>query len=118
MTREEIIREIQALAKRDGKTPGRQRFMKVTGIKLSEWYGRHWARWGDALADAGLIANEKNAALAEEDMLDQYLAFVEELGRIPTEAEIRMRARGSPDFPGHSTFNKRFGQKHVFLARL
>lgn len=118
MTREEIISEIQALAKRDGKVPGRVRFTAATGIKLGEWYGRYWARWGDALKDAGLIANELTAALAEEDMLGQYLDFVIELGRVPTEGEIRIRARTSPEFPGHSTFNKRFGAKHQLLDRL
>ncbi len=58
--RDHIISEIQRIAADSGgKAPGRRTFERETGI--TNWYGVYWARWGDALAEAGFAANEKQA---------------------------------------------------------
>ena len=56
--RDRIIAEIRRLAGENGdRPPGRQSFEAQTGIRKSQWYGLYWARWGDALVEAGFAAN-------------------------------------------------------------
>jgi hypothetical protein len=55
MEKQFIIDEIKRATKENGgKPPGKERFSTNTGIRISDWYGKHWARWGDALREAGV----------------------------------------------------------------
>lgn len=118
MDRAEIIREIQALAKRDGKAPGRRRFEVATGVPMHDWYGRYWARWSDALREAGLDANEYQEAIPENELLAIYLRVVIDLGHVPSDGELRLRGQQIENFPGHSTFRNRLGHKQTLLRKL
>jgi hypothetical protein len=58
MTKEEILDEIKRIAAaNDSIPPGAQRFRSETGISESAWSGKYWARWGDALREAGFSPN-------------------------------------------------------------
>ena len=57
--RERIIAEIRRLVAANGSPPGRGTFEAATGFVRSQWYGVYWARWGDALVEAGFAANDK-----------------------------------------------------------
>lgn len=118
MTRQHILSEIRRTAAANGGVPlGVQRFFAETGVKESDWCGRFWARWGDALKEAGFQANEFNAARADEDLLSCLAGLVQELGRFPVMSEIRLKARSDPGFPSHNTFG-RFGEKQALAAQL
>jgi hypothetical protein len=118
MDRTEIIREIQSLAKRDGKAPGRLRFEAATGLGEHDWRGKYWARWNDAIAEAGLSPNEKQEAIPEPELLEAYLGLTIQLQRVPTESELRLHARATKGFPATRTFLKRLGRKSVMLEKL
>ena len=61
MDRAHILSEIRRLAVvNDGVPLGRRRFEQETGIRESDWLGRHGARWNDAINEAGFEANELN----------------------------------------------------------
>ncbi len=118
MDRLDIVNEIQRTANENGGRPlGRQRFYRETGIKEADWLGRYWARWGDALNEAGFEKNELQSALPAEFLLESYASFARELGRLPVEAELRMRARGDKSFPSHGAF-ARLGSKQKRAGRL
>ena len=49
-----ILQEIQRTTKANGGTPLRKlEFEFETSIKRSDWFGIYWARWSDAIREAG-----------------------------------------------------------------
>lgn len=117
-TRDFIISEIQRVAKKAGRAPGRQLFEKETEIRNADWYGIYWRTWGDALVDAGFSANERQSKLSTDEVLRSYAEVVRNLGRIPASVDLRMYGRGRADFPGHTTFANHFGSKAGLIAAL
>ena len=89
---------------------GRERFQRETGIKESDWSGKYWVRWSDALAEAGFQPNKLNAAHSDDHLLELYALFVRELGRLPVQAELVLKRRTDASFPSDKTF-RRFGGK-------
>lgn len=116
VTREEIVEFIRQLAKTEGKPPGRRSFEQRTGISYTDWFGRYWTKWGDALQEAGFSANERNESLEKEDVVDAYLNLIAELGRIPTEGDLRMKKRSDDGFPSHGAIRKHLGNRRERLT--
>jgi hypothetical protein len=117
-TRAQIVAEIVRCAEENGGVPlGRGRFAAVTGIKESYWLGRYWVRWGDAVREAGFTPNTLNAPLDEAELLQSLATFTLELGRLPTDAELRMRRRQDHTFPSSNTFD-RLGRRAERVERL
>ncbi len=118
MKRQHILDEIRRMAKSNGGVPiGRGRFERETGIKESDWAGRFWVRWNEAIKEAGFEPNKLNIAHEEEFLLEQYASLIRELGRIPVRGEVIMKRRTDPDFPSAKTFD-RFGNKAQVLAKV
>lgn len=115
-TKEQIISEIQRIASQHGLPPGSQRFKSETGIGEHEW-GRYWARWGDALAEAGFRPNRWIQALPEEYLLERLSALVRELGRFPVLREIKLKSLRDASFPSPGPF-KRLGDQKTLASRL
>lgn len=111
MQRDEILDAIrETAAKNSGKPIGRSRFEQLTGITEYD-VGRYWARWGDAVREAGLEANTLNTALSDEYVLEKYVGLVAKLGHVPTNAELRLERQGrDPTFPNAKVY-ERFGAK-------
>jgi hypothetical protein len=118
MSKTNILEEIKRTAKTNGGMPlGKQRFFQETGIKESDWSGKFWTKWGDAVQEAGFTPNQKQVAFSDESQLENYALLIRELGRIPTAAEVRMKARNDSSFPSHNTFS-RLGSKQQLLSKL
>lgn len=116
--REHIIAEIRRTAEQNGGKPlGIERFRSETGINPSDWQGKFWARWGDALSEAGFQPNQLQGRLNDEDLLANLAAFAREIGHFPVANEIKMKARSDPGFPWHNTF-ARLGNKQALATRL
>jgi hypothetical protein len=106
-----ILDEIRRTARENGGVPlGKQRFYAETGIRETDWSGRHWVRWSDALKEAGFQPNRLQVRLDDAVVLGKLAGLVRELGRFPTVAELKMNARRDSGFPSHNTFN-RFGPR-------
>ncbi|MCI0705761.1 MAG: GIY-YIG nuclease family protein [Planctomycetia bacterium] len=118
ITKTHIISEIKRTAQENRGSPlGIARFEAETGIKSSDWMGKFWARWGDALVEAGFQPNVLQGPRSEDDLLERLAFFARELGHIPVANEIKLKARSEPGFPWHNTFS-RFGGKQKLVARL
>ncbi|CCB65402.1 conserved protein of unknown function [Hyphomicrobium sp. MC1] len=117
--RERIISEIQRLTKaNDGTPPGRQSFEAETGIRLGDWYGVYWARWGDAVAEAGFQPNERQGKFDRDTMLNLVALACRHFGKLPTEGELRLYRRTHPDFPSPSTIQNAFSPKTELIEAL
>ena len=50
MEKQHIIDEIKRTAEKNGGVPlGKRRFFSETGIAESDWYGKYWVKWSDAV---------------------------------------------------------------------
>jgi len=118
MKREFILAEIRRTAEANGGVaPGKLRFFTETGIKEADWSGKHWARWSDALREAGLQPNDLQRSYTDEHVLGHYASLLMAMDRIPTVPDLKLQARRDSSFPSHNTF-ARFGPKAALLARV
>jgi hypothetical protein len=118
MHKNHILNEIRRTAEANGGVPlGRHRFFEATGIKETDWSGKYWVRWGDAVKQAGYTPQELQAAFSDEYVLEKYAEAFREYGRPPTTPELKLKTRSDSCFPSHNTFG-RFGSKQHLINRL
>lgn len=118
MTKDEILGEIRRTAEANGGVAlGRARFAAETGIRESDWAGRYWVRWNDALAEAGYPPNELQGRTPDETLFARLAEEIRRLGRLPTRSELKLRRRDDGTFPNEKVFN-RLGPKAAWPARL
>ena len=118
MRKEHILSEIARTAAENGGKPlGRTRFERETGIKESDWSGRFWTRWSDAVREAGFEPNEMQSAFTDDFLLGKLIDLIVEFGKFPTNAELRLAAKQRRGFPSHNTF-VRFGSKAELAGRI
>ncbi|QZA79377.1 GIY-YIG nuclease family protein [Deefgea tanakiae] len=115
MNKELIINEIKRTALDNSGAPlGQEKFSKVTEIRKSDWFGKYWVRWSDALLEAGFSANSYNEAYTNEFIFESLAKLTRELGHFPVSGDIRIKAAKDKDFPSHSVFN-RVGNKDFLI---
>lgn len=118
MTKQHIINEIQRTAHTNGGTAlGRERFERETGIRESDWSGRYWVRWSEAVKEAGFEPNRLTVAHEDVFLIEKYIALIRELGRIPVQGELVMKRRNDAEFPSDKVF-RRFGSKSQLMERV
>ncbi len=94
MDKQHIINEIRQTAEKNGGVPlGVERFLAETGIHKKDWFGKYWARWGDALVEAGYEANKFQGSYEDELVIGKLVSLIRELGRYPVSGELRLRAK-------------------------
>lgn len=104
--------EICRTARANGGTPlGHKRFEHETGIAYYDWFGKHWARWGDALREAGFAPNTLTDAFSDEMLIEKLIAFIRECGRFPAKGDLRLKKRRDPTFPNEKVFDSHFGSR-------
>jgi len=118
MEKQHILDEIVRTAKANkGKPLGRLKFSTETGITYSDWCGKHWARWGEAVKEAGYAPNELQEAYEHGDLLEALAELIRETGRYPANADLRIRARRGDGFPADKTF-RRLGNRTEIATRI
>jgi hypothetical protein len=113
-----ILDEIERTAEANGGVPlGRARFNQETGIKVSDWAGKFWARWGDAVREAGFDANQLQMPYDAGVLIEKFIEVIRDLGHFPVASEVRLKGHRDASFPSHNTF-ARFGSKQQFAAKI
>lgn len=101
-----ILQEIRRTATENGGVPlGWRRFIAETGITQADFM-RHWPRWNDAVAEAGFIPNKLSDAYDADYLIVLYAKLASELRRLPTENDLRFKARNDPTYPSNTTFGR------------
>ena len=68
MTKLYILQEIKRTTQANGGTPLRKiQFEAETGIKRYDWFGVYWARWSDALREAGCLLHHVQAVPRQQE---------------------------------------------------
>lgn len=118
MDKQQILNEIRRTTQENGGVPlGRERFAQETGIKYHDWIGKIWARWGDALKEAGFEPNKLQTAYDDDYLIEKFIGLARELGRFPVYAEVRMKGLNDTGFPAHNTF-ARLGTKPQLAVKI
>jgi hypothetical protein len=114
-SRESIIEKFQACAKQLGKTPGQAIFFKMTGVKSKDVF-YYWSRFSALAKEAGLVPNEMNQPLPEEELFTSYARACLYLNKVPTSKEFRIVSR---DLHLHSdnVYSNRYGSVLGFKKR-
>ncbi len=108
MKKEHILQEIKRTAEANGGVAlGMKTFEQETGIKVEDWLGWHWARWGDAIREAGLTPNQMTTAFGESFLVEKYIALTRELGKLPVKADMKLKRRSDRGFPDALTFGSK-----------
>lgn len=116
-TKQEILDEIKRTATENGgKALGVDRFEGETGIKPYDWE-RFWARFGDAVKEAGFAPNQFKMAHPDGFLLEKLAGLVRKLGRLPTFREITVEGTNDPQFPNKKIF-QRLGSKGQLAKKL
>jgi hypothetical protein len=117
MNKAHILDEIRRTSDANGVALGRSRFLAETGIRESDWIGRFWTKWSDAVREAGCEPRKKQQPFDERWLLEKLAGLIRNLGHYPVDAELRMKAREDTDFPSHNVFS-RFGRKTQVASAL
>jgi len=118
MKKEHILEEIQRTAEANGgKVLGHREFFNATGIKETDWSGRYWARWSDAVREAGYKPNSMSVAYTEDALLEKLAQLARELGKFPVWSEVDLARRRDATFPTEKSY-RRFGGKAELVRRM
>jgi hypothetical protein len=114
-----ILNEIQRTATLNGGEPlGVKRFRTETGIAQHEWSGIHWARWSDALTEAGFAPLEWTTGSTVEEILGAMTKLVRQYGKYPTQNEILIARRYDQTLPSVKAVGRKLGSKAEAIAKL
>ncbi len=120
-TKDDILAAIRLEAElAGGVPPGSKRFEKQTGIRHHEWSGVYWARWGDALTEAGYRPNVwgADAARSDDELAEALAEQVRAFGRWPAKADLLLAKRSDPSVPHPDGLARRVGgvdEQRAFL---
>jgi Meiotically up-regulated gene 113 len=118
LNKQYIVDEIKRTAALNNCKPlGRLRLENEAGIKEHHW-GKYWARYNDALREAGFAPNAVTVAYAENELFEKLVILMRRLDRFPTQADITLAASNEVEFPSLKTFVTRFGNKPQMVKRL
>ena len=74
MKKDHILSEIKRTAEENGGIPlGRSRFEAETGINQSDWFGKLWSKWSDAVKEAGYTPNQMQSAYDSNFLLSNKI---------------------------------------------
>jgi len=117
MNKQHILNEIKRTAIANNGVPlGIRTFAKETGIKDADWLGKYWARWSDAVKEAGLTPNPRQTAFERDAIIEKVIAVAREHGHFPFKTELQMKSFSEREFPSHHTIYNHLGHSKVERA--
>ena len=119
MNKNHIINEIIRTAKENNGIPlGKSRFEKATGIRYTDWHGKYWPKWSDAVKEAGFTPNKMTVAYDKNYLIEQVILLIREIKRFPSVGDIRVRCFNTDNFPTDTTIRNGLGAKHEMVQEI
>ena len=116
--KQRILNEIRQTAAANGGVPlGVARFFQETGIKATDWEGKYWVRWGDAVREAGFEANQFTGAYDTTMLIEKLVSVLRELGKFPVRRELKLKKQSDKSFPSANVF-ERLGSKQQLAVKI
>jgi len=94
------------------------KFEDETGIRPQDWKGKFWARWGDAVREAGFEAQELQKKWSADYIYPKLTEAFRHYSRPPTKDEFLLFRQVKPDFPWYSSLTNHFGTKSNMIEGL
>lgn len=119
--KEHILNEIKRTAgANSGKLLGEQAFYRATGLRRADWHGKFWARFSEAVKEAGFIPREfpDEKQYTDDWILEKYAALSKKLGKLAANGDLKLSKRGDPNLPNYKVYEMRFGSKISLVDRL
>jgi hypothetical protein len=117
--RDHILGEIRRLAAANAdQPPGEKLFHRESGIAAHHWRGKFWARWSDALREAGYAPNEWQSRLNSDEVLLGVVAACRHFGRLPTFDEMALHRNVEPAIPSEQAIRRHFGGRNGLIGAL
>jgi len=122
MDKQHILNEIRRSAEANGGIAlGKRRFQDETGIRESDWLGKFWSRWSDAVEEAGFTANQLQGKNDRQASLRKIAELTRRLGKFPTAPEMRLERMSDLAFPNTTTMlrgSDRSGSRSSLIQEL
>jgi hypothetical protein len=113
-SKQDILNEIVRTASENGGKPlGSRRFEREASVTSNDW-GRYWARFGDALKEAGFTPNELQEAHPTDFLIEKLVPLIRKLQRFPTYREINVARNADPELPVGTVY-QRLGTKKQLI---
>lgn len=95
------------MAKERGGHASLRAFLDATGIPEKQLLGKYWARWNQALAEAGVTpASFFRPRTDENSVIEAFAQLVERLQKWPTQNELNLARRRDTSFPSLKVFRR------------
>jgi len=111
--KESIIRAYNELRIERGAKPiGERVFVRETGFSPFYWKGGYWRSWSAFQAAAGHVPNSQTERIAHEMLLRRFAELALERNGIPTQADLTLKKKEDPSFPGKAPFGGLAREQH------
>ncbi|MBI5782898.1 MAG: GIY-YIG nuclease family protein [Gammaproteobacteria bacterium] len=99
-TKQRILDEIKRLAVIRGGRISIRAFCSETGIPEHHILGLHWAKWNDALSEAGVSTGSFFVPRTEDSsVIEAFVQLIKKLRKWPTQLDLQMERRRNKNFP-------------------
>lgn len=110
MTREDILKSIQRLAKEKGKTPSEKDFYAYAAIGIYDLKKNGWAFYGELVNEAELPPNKfDKTKYSHNELCEMFIEVIREKNKWPQRGVLDVKHHKDPNFPDSSTFYKKLG---------
>ena len=119
-SKEFILDSIRETAtKNNGVVLGMDSFEVATGIRRDDWRGKYWAKWNDAIKEAGFEPNEFSIPAFNIDwIIIKIIELIRELGEFPSRDQLKIKKINDENFPSSTTIKNRLGIKPEMVSRI
>jgi hypothetical protein len=118
LSKESIIKAYRELvASSGGQLVGARVFQRETRIPAYSWNGGYWRSWAAFQAELGYSPNAPTPRTDNATLLHRFAELILQVGRLPTEADLLLKRKSDPTFPGKNAF-KRWGNRDALLAQV